>query len=151
MSLKKGMTSIYLVVMMVVLVGCSNKVTQKELMNHDWEITVENNKESDGIALIASFTKTSAILSFDSSNMKTESSDEYNQLGEDFAKAILSNLTYDVDYELKHDIIHLKNTDLDLDSDFNIKKDKKHIILSSPDSDETAVLVPIDKKTRSSQ
>jgi len=151
MSLKRGMTSIYLVVMMVVLVGCSNKVTQKELMNHDWKFVTEDENKDEEVTMVASFTKTSVILSFDASSMKSEASNEYEEYGESIAKTILSNINYKVDYELNGETIHLKNTDLGLDDDLTIKKDKKNVVLSSDKSDESVTLVPLDKKTNSSK
>lgn len=69
------MTSVYLVVMMILLVGYSNKVTQKKLVNHDWKFVTEDENKDEEVTMVASFTKTSTMLAFDSSNMKTVSSD----------------------------------------------------------------------------
>lgn len=147
--LKKGVTTFYLVVAILFLVGCNSKVTQKELMDNTWEVIVDDSKEKEELSFIAEFTKTQAVLSVDASQMKSQALDDYEKLGEEFAKTLLSNLNYKLTYELKGDTIHLKNTDFGIDDDFTIKKEKKTIVLSSPESDEQIILTPFKRDTTS--
>lgn len=145
--MKKLGSVCFVLVITFLLAGCSSKVTVKDLKAHDWQLDIKKNDES--INYLATFSDEVMTLSFDTSDMKSESSNEWEKMGEDFGKQLLENMKFKVQYSLKGNSIHLKNKDLDLDNDYTIKKDNKNLVLTPEKKGEQLILKPY-KKTKSS-
>lgn len=148
--MKKVISVISIVLLGVILVGCSNKVTSKDLMANDWEFVMEDDEES--LAAIASFSDHIMTLSFDPDSMETTASNEWEELGEEIGKQFVKNMKFKVEYELSGDTIHLKDNDLELDDDYTIKKEDKNIVLTpkKDDSDSSVTLKPYTKSKKKS-
>ena len=145
--MKKLGSVCFVLVITFLLAGCSSKVTVEDLKAHDWQLDIKKNDES--INYLATFSDEVMTLSFDTSDMESESSNEWEKMGEDFGKQLLENMKFKVQYSLKGNSIHLKNKDLDLDNDYTIKKDNKNLVLTPEKTGEKLILKPY-KKTKSS-
>lgn len=147
MNVKKLEIGFFFLLSVVLLVGCGNKVTQDDLINNKWAVVFEETKDEE-LLLVADFTKEKMILSLDSSNVKTEATNEFEEIGEDIAKNILSNFSYKVDYKLNGKTIHLKSKELDLDDDFDVKKKKDSIIFANQKSKVEMILTPYKESSK---
>ena len=144
--MKKRLAFIVMIMTMFVLVGCGKKVTQKELMAHKWSVVFEETKDEEMI-LLAEFDENQMSLSIDANSIETDSNNDFEELGTEMAKNILSAFNYKIDYKLDGKTIHLKSSDLDLDDDFEVKKEEDNIIFANQKTKVEMVLTPQEKQT----
>lgn len=118
--LKKFLGFISLIFLSILLTACGNKVSVEDLKANDWQMDKEENKED--INFKVSFSDHIMTWAPDMSSVKSEASNEWEKMGEDFGKQIVENIKYKVEYKLKGTTIHLKEKDLNLDDDYSIEK-----------------------------
>lgn len=148
--LKKILGFISLIFLSILLTSCGNKVSVEDLKANDWQMDKEENKED--INFKVSFSDHIMTWAPDMSSVKSEASNEWEKMGEDFGKHIVENIKYKVEYELKGTTIHLKEKDLDLDDNYSIEKDGNNIVLTPEDKDaQKLILKPYSKKAKSKE
>lgn len=141
--MKKIMRVILLGSSIFILSACGSKVTKEVLEANQWEVNFGNDDEAK---FIADFSDDVMNLSFDTSSLASEASNEWEEIGEGLAKSFLGNMSYEVKYELKGDSIHLKNKGLDLDNSFAVSKKGTDVIFTNKkNKDKTLVLKPQKK------
>lgn len=139
-----------MILLSIVLSACGNKVTVDDLKVNDWQMDVKENK--DNINFKVSFSDHVMTWAVDASEMKSQASNEWEKMGEDFGKQIVETIKYKVEYELKGKKVHLKEDDLGLDDDYSIEKEDKNIVLTPDDKDaQKIVLKPYSKKPSKSE
>ncbi|GAA2926200.1 LysM peptidoglycan-binding domain-containing protein [Enterococcus raffinosus] len=148
--MKKFLGFISLIFLSILLTACGNKVSVEDLKANDWQMDKEENKED--INFKVSFSDHIMTWAPDMSSVKSEASNEWEKMGEDFGKQIVENIKYKVEYKLKGTTIHLKEKDLNLDDDYSIEKDGNNIVLTPEDKDaQKLILKPYSKKAKSKE
>ncbi|MDN6147009.1 MAG: peptidoglycan-binding protein LysM, partial [Tetragenococcus koreensis] len=79
------------------LVGCSSKVSEDDLKENNWSIEPD---EEDVPNMIASFSDHVMTLKVDVDSMESTATDEWEQMGEDFAKELASEMDFKFEYTL---------------------------------------------------
>ena len=117
------------------LVGCSSKVSEDDLKENNWSIEPD---EEDVPNMIASFSDHVMTLKVDVDSMESTATDEWEQMGEDFAKELASEMDFKFEYTLDGDQITLQDTENEDESnDFEVSKEDDDIIFKpTDDSDE---------------
>ncbi|MDN6629900.1 MAG: hypothetical protein L0K90_01425 [Staphylococcus equorum] len=117
------------------LVGCSSKVSEDELKENNWSIEPD---EEDVPNMIASFSDHVMTLKVDVDSMESTATDEWEQMGEDFAKELASEMDFKFEYTLDGDQITLQDTENEDESnDFEVSEEDDNIIFTpTDDSDE---------------
>jgi hypothetical protein len=126
--------------------ACSNKVSQEDLQKNYWDIKME---EDDGtkMTLNTHFTDDQIIMKPKVEETKSTATNEWEEMGEEFAKQYFEAMTFKADYTLKDDTIHVKSDDLDLDETYTVKKDGNNIVFEAKkDDSETMILKPAKKR-----
>ncbi len=130
------------------LVGCSSNVSEDELKENNWSIEPD---EEDVPNMIASFSDHVMSLKVDVDSMESTATDEWEQMGEDFAKEIASEMDFKFEYTLDGDQITLQDTENEDESnDFEVSEEDDNIIFTpTDDSDEdveTITLQPYENE-----
>ncbi|QGP75897.1 peptidoglycan-binding protein LysM [Tetragenococcus halophilus] len=130
------------------LAGCSSKVSEDDLKENDWSIEPE---EEDVPNMIASFSDHVMSLKVDVDSMESTANDEWEQIGEDFAKEIASEMDFKFEYTLDGDQITLQDTENEDESnDFEVSKEDDDIIFKPTDESdedvETITLQPYENE-----
>lgn len=131
----------------MVLSACGSKVSQKSLQENDWVVELTDEADEVGMEMTAKFDEENMTLK---PKMTTETSTDSAETAEEIGKAIGENLvnsmSFDVEYTLEGETIHLKNDLLGLDDDYTVSKDGKKVVFASEDDDEKKlVLVPVEE------
>ena len=108
--------------------------------------------------MIASFSDHVVTFSVDTSSMKSTSSNDWEAMGEEFAKSLVDQMNYKFEYTLEGDVMTWKDDkDQDNDAKYTVSKEDKNIILTpeksnKSDDKEKLVLKPYKKeKTKESR
>ncbi|MEK2535957.1 peptidoglycan-binding protein LysM [Tetragenococcus halophilus] len=129
----------------VFLAGCSANVSEDDLKANDWTIEPD---EEDVPNMIASFSDHVMSLKVDVDSIESTATDEWEQIGEDFAKELASEMNFKFEYTLDDDQITLQDTENEDESnDFEVSKEDDNIIFTpiddeSDDGVETITLQP---------
>jgi len=117
------------------LVGCSSNVSEDDLKENNWSIEPE---EEDVPNMIASFSDHVMTLKVDVDSIESTATDEWEQMGEDFAKELASEMDFKFEYTLDGDQITLQDTENEDESnDFEVSEEDDNIIFTpTDDSDE---------------
>lgn len=130
-----------------VLSGCGKNISVDDLKANDWLI-----ESSDDSNMILHFTDKQVSFSIDTASIKSTASNEWEKYGEDLGKEMIDQLSFDVNYTLKNNVITWeKEGDK---SKYSIKKDKKNLVFTpdkSNDSKDKLVLKPYLNKKKVSQ
>ncbi|GBD62035.1 putative uncharacterized protein [Tetragenococcus halophilus subsp. halophilus] len=127
------------------LAGCSSKVSEDDLKENNWSIEPD---EEDVPNMIASFSDHVMSLKVDVDSIESTATDEWEQIGEDFAKELASEMNFKFEYTLDDDQITLQDTENEDESnDFEVSKEDDNIIFTpiddeSDDGVETITLQP---------
>lgn len=128
---------------MLFLVGCGTRITKDDLTKNDWTIEAEK----DEPPMIIHFTDKKISVRVDTDSIKSSASNEWEEFGEDYAKKIIDQMNFDVNYSLNGNKMTWKKDDDT--SEYTIKKEKKNIVLTptkkGKDKDEL-ILKPYTKK-----
>jgi len=120
---------------LIFLVGCSSKVSEDDLKENNWTIEPD---EVDVPNMIASFSDHVMTLKVDVESIGSTATDEWEQMGEDFAKELASEMDFKFEYTLDGDQITLQDTENEDESnDFEVSEEDDNIIFTpTDDSDE---------------
>lgn len=130
---------------LVFLVGCSANVSEDDLKANDW--TIEPNEE-DVPNMIASFSDHVMSLKVDVDSIESTATDEWEQLGEDFAKELASEMDFKFEYTLDDDQITLQDTDNEDESNtFDVSEEDDNITFTpADDSDEDVETITLQPR-----
>lgn len=144
--MKKFIIGILLGILSIVfLAGCSASVSEDDLKANDW--TIEPYEE-DVPNMIASFSDHVMTINVDVDSIESTATDEWEQMGEDFAKELASEMDFKLEYTLDDDQITLQDTDNEDESNiFDVSEEDDNIIFTpiddeSDDEVETITLQP---------
>lgn len=147
--MKKILGSMLVFSFLLLFTACGKKVTTEDLKASDW--LVESPKASEP-NMILSFSDHVVSFNVDTSSMKSTSSNEWEEMGEEFAKSLVDKMSFKFEYTLEGDVMTLKNDEnKNGDAKYTVSKEDKNIILTpekSNKSDDTVKLVlePYKKK-----
>ncbi|OAQ55531.1 LysM peptidoglycan-binding domain-containing protein [Enterococcus thailandicus] len=147
--MKKVLGGSLLFLSLLFFTACGKNVTTEDLKANDWLIEATNDDETN---MIASFSDHVVSLSFDTSEMKSTASNEWEALGEDFAKNLVEQMNYKFEYTLKNnEMVWKDEEDKDNDAKYTVSKDEKNLILTpdknnKSDDNEKLTLKPYKKK-----
>lgn len=154
--MKKVITSLLAFSSLLLFTACSKKVTTEDLKANDWLVeTINENKDDenkdDDTDLILSFSDNLVSFSFDTSSTKTTSSDDLEALGEEFAKGLVDQMEFKVEYTLDNNVMTLKDEENKDDiNKYTVSREDKNIVLTpeksnKSDDEEKLVLKPYKK------
>lgn len=149
--MKKVSVGICVLFTFLLLTACGQKITTEDLKTHDW--LAESSKEDDP-NMIVSFSDHVMSVSVDTDSMSSSAKDEWEKLGEEFAKKIIDQLDYKLEYVLEEDTIRIQDSVDDEDFVYyTVSKEDENIIFTpdekknDDESDaEKLVLKPYTKK-----
>lgn len=149
--MKKISMGIFTVFTIFLLAACGNKVKTEDLKANDWIAEASNKGEPN---MIISFSDHVMSVSVDTKSMKSSAKDEWEKLGEEFAKQIVDQLNYKLEYSLEKNTIKIQDTDDEEAFIYYIVSKEDENIVFTPDekqnkdeSDaEKLVLKPYTKK-----
>lgn len=130
---------------LAVLAGCSTNVSEDDLKANDWTIEPE---EEDVPNMIASFSDHVMTVNVDVDGIESTATDEWEQMGEDFAKELASEMDFKLEYTLDGDQVTLQDTENEDESNtFKVSEEDDNITFTpsedeSDDDIETIVLEP---------
>lgn len=127
------------------LVGCSSKVSEDDLKENNWSIEPD---EEDVPNMIASFSDHVMSLKVDVDSIESTATDEWEQLGEDFAKELASEMDFKFEYTLDDDQITLQDTDNEDESNtFDVSEEDDNITFTpADDSDEDVETITLQPR-----
>lgn len=147
--MKKILGGSLLFLSLLFFAACGKNITTEDLKANDWLIEATKDDEPD---MIASFSDHVVSFSVDTSKMKSTASNEWEALGEDFAKNLVDQMNYKFEYTLKNNQMVWKDEeDKDNDAKYTVSKDGKNLVLT-PDKNnksndnEKLTLKPYKKK-----
>ncbi|MCD5000869.1 peptidoglycan-binding protein LysM [Enterococcus saccharolyticus] len=150
MTMKKkfGFLSVLIPLFLVFLVGCSNKITQDDLKENKW---VVESPEEDNPNMILSFSDHVMSMTIDIDSFVTTPRDEWEAMGEEFAKTLIEQMEIKTEYSIENNEITIQNPD---DSDevvtYEFSREDDNILFMPPKDDEELeqmTLIPYVEKT----
>lgn len=131
----------------ILLVGCGNKVTIDDLKKNDWLIVSTIEDEPN---MIASFSDSIVRMKIDVSGMESSAKNEWEEMGEEFAKSLVDLMEFNFEYTLKGKQITLLDIESDEESSFIVSREDKNIIFTpegeNKNESEVLTLEPYTKK-----
>lgn len=144
---KRIVASIILSFSVLLLVGCGRKVTVDDLKKNDWYIP--SNTEGEP-SMIASFSNSLVKMKIDISSMESTAENEWEEMGEEFAKSIVDMMEITFEYTLKGKNITLLDPDTDKEAKYIVSREDDNIIFTPTDDTdedlEVLILEPYVKK-----
>lgn len=128
------------------LVGCSDKIDQDYLMSQTWSVEFEK-ETPDEMVMISEFDKEMMLLKIDPDSISTTASNDMEEIGMEMAKNAIAEMKYEIKYKLNGKKIHLENKDLDLNGDFDVTRKDKNVIFTNSNTGVKLTLKPYQKKT----
>lgn len=147
--MKKILGGSLLFLSLLFFMACGKNITTEDLKANDWLIEATKDDEPN---MIASFSDHVVSFSVDTSEMKSTASNEWEALGEDFAKNLVEQMNYKFEYTLKNnEMVWKDEEDKDNDAKYTVSKDEKNLILTpnknnKSDDNEKLTLKPYKKK-----
>lgn len=129
----------------LLLVGCSDKIDQDYLMSQTWSVEFEK-ETPDEMVMISEFDKETMFLSIDPDSISTTASNDMEELGMEMAKNMIAEMKYEIKYKLDGKKIHLENKDLDLNGDFEVVEKDKNVTFTNSNTGVKLTLKPYHKK-----
>lgn len=152
--MKKLMGSLLVLIAIIALTACGKKVSVDDLQANEWAI---ESKEKGEPTLLANFSDHLMTFSVDTSSMKSTSSDDLQAMGAEFAKKLVEQFSYKVEYTLKDDKLTLKadGKNQKKEATYTVSKEDKTIVLTPDQSNDSAnnekmILQPHQKEKSSS-
>lgn len=137
------------------LASCGEKITTEDLKAHDW--IAESTKE-DEPDLIFSFSDHVISFKVDTSSMKSTAENEWEEMGEEFAKQLVDQMSYKLEYTLEKNEMKIQTEeDKDEYTYYTVSKDNKNIVLTpnkdknTDDSDVEKMVLKPYKKAKTQQ
>ena len=133
--MKKIITSLLVFASLLLFTACGKKVTTEDLKANDWLIEATKKDEPN---MIASFSDHVVTFSVDTSSMKSTSSNDWEAMGEEFAKSLVDQMNYKFEYTLEGDVMTWKDDkDPDNAAKYTVSKEDKNIILTPEKSNKS--------------
>lgn len=118
------------------LAGCGSSISKDDLKANDW--VVEFADDEDTPNMIISFSDHVMSFKVDTSSIESSTENEWEALGEEFAKELFDQMNYKLEYELNKDELKVQD---DEDSKeytyYKVSKEEKNIILA-PDKEKNS-------------
>lgn len=116
------------VIFITMLLASCSAVTKNDLKKNDWIIEAT---KKDEVNMIVSFSDHIMSMNVDAESIKSEATNEWEELGEEIAKSLVNNVSFKLEYELKGNKIKIQSTDDDKETvEYTISKDKKSIVFT---------------------
>lgn len=149
--MKKVSVGIWVLFTFLLLTACGQKITTEDLKANDW---LAESSQEEYPKMIVSFSDHVMSVSVDTDSMSSSAKDEWEKLGEEFAKKIIDQLDYKLEYVLEEDTIRIQDSVDDEDFVYyTVSKEDENIIFTPDekknDDDsgaEKLVLKPYTKK-----
>ncbi|MET1967224.1 LysM peptidoglycan-binding domain-containing protein [Enterococcus gallinarum] len=149
--MKKVSVGIWVLFTFLLLTACGQKITTEDLKANDW---LAESSQEEYPNMIVSFSDHVMSVSVDTDSMSSSAKDEWEKLGEEFAKKIINQLDYKLEYVLEEDTIRIQDSVDDEDFVYyTVSKEDENIIFTPDekknDDDsgaEKLVLKPYTKK-----
>lgn len=149
--MKKVSVGIWVLFAFLLLTACGQKITTEDLKANDW---LAESSQEEYPNMIVSFSDHVMSVSVDTDSMSSSAKDEWEKLGEEFAKKIIDQLDYKLEYVLEEDTIRIQDSVDDEDFVYyTVSKEDENIIFTPDekknDDDsgaEKLVLKPYTKK-----
>lgn len=149
--MKKVSVGICVLFTFLLLTACGQKITTEDLKANDW---LAESSQEEYPNMIVSFSDHVMSVSVDTDSMSSSAKDEWEKLGEEFAKKIIDQLDYKLEYVLEEDTIRIQDSVDDEDFVYyTVSKEDENIIFTPDekknDDDsgaEKLVLKPYTKK-----
>lgn len=111
------------IVSLLVLVGCGTKITKEDLTKNDWQVESEN----DDPSMIVHFSDDKVSIKVNTDSIQSSATNEWEKYGEDYAKQIIDEFSYDFDYTIDKNEMIWKNDDGE--AKYTMKKEDNDIVL----------------------
>lgn len=149
--MKKISLGVFALIAIFFLAACGKKITTEDLKANDW---LAESSQEEYPNMIVSFSDHVMSVSVDTDSMSSSAKDEWEKLGEEFAKKIINQLDYKLEYVLEEDTIRIQDSVDDEDFVYyTVSKEDENIIFTPDekknDDDsgaEKLVLKPYTKK-----
>lgn len=149
--MKKISLGVFALIAIFFLAACGKKITTEDLKANDW---LAESSQEEYPNMIVSFSDHVMSVSVDTDSMSSSAKDEWKKLGEEFAKKIINQLDYKLEYVLEEDTIRIQDSVDDEDFVYyTVSKEDENIIFTPDekknDDDsgaEKLVLKPYTKK-----
>lgn len=130
---RKTLYGCFLIFSLMLLVGCSKKVTVEDLKENDWLIasTVEDEPN-----MIASFSNSTVTMKIDVKSMESSAENEWEELGEEFAKSLVDLMQFTFEYTLEGKNITLLDIETGDSSEFIVSREEDNIIFTPVDKND---------------
>lgn len=139
--MKKIVSRSMLLFVLLFLAACGKQVSVDDLKANDWLI-----EELEEVDMIASFSNHVVSFRIDPSSYQSTATNEWEALGEEFAKSMLEEFQYKFEYTLEGNIMTWENDGET--GKYTVTKEDKNIILTPTkdnEEDKKIVLKPYDK------
>ncbi|MDB7101834.1 MULTISPECIES: hypothetical protein [Enterococcus] len=139
--MKKIVSRSMLLFVLLFLAACGKQVSVDDLKANDWLI-----EELEEVDMIASFSNHVVSFRIDPSSYQSTATNEWEALGEEFAKSMLEEFQYKFEYTLEGNIMTWENDGET--GKYTVTKEDKNIILTPTkdnEEDKKLVLKPYDK------
>ena len=104
------------------------KITTEDLKANDW---LAESSQEEYPNMIVSFSDHVMSVSVDTDSMSSSAKDEWKKLGEEFAKKIINQLDYKLEYVLEEDTIRIQDSVDDEDFVYyTVSKEDENIIFT---------------------
>lgn len=133
----KKMLGAFLVLISITLTGCSSTVTTDDLKSKDWLVQQATDKKNEP-DLIASFTDHVMTMSIDANSMESTATNEWEKMGEEFGKALVEQMTFKLEYELKGNEIKIQDAD----------DENEYVYFEASKEDDKIIFDPIKDKNK---
>lgn len=130
---RKTLYGCFLIFSLMLLVGCSKKVTVEDLKENDWLIasTVEDEPN-----MIASFSNSTVTMKIDVKSMESSAENEWEELGEEIAKSLVDLMQFTFEYTLEGKNITLLEIETEEGSEFIVSREEDNIIFTPVDKND---------------
>lgn len=152
--MKKVIGHLVILLAMIGLTACGQKINVTDLKATEWVI---ESKDKGEPTILADFSDHLVTFAVDTSSMKSSSSNELQAMGEEFAKKLVEQFSYKVEYTLKDEKLTLKadGKNQQKDATYSVSREEKNIILTPDKSNDSSnnekiVLQPHQKEKNSS-
>lgn len=133
--MKKVSVGIWVLFTFLLLTACGQKITTEDLKANDW---LAESSQEEYPNMIVSFSDHVMSVSVDTDSMSSSAKDEWEKLGEEFAKQIIDQLDYKLEYVLEEDTIRIQDS----------VDDEDFVYYTVSKEDENIIFTPDEKKNK---
>lgn len=133
--MKKISLGVFALIAIFFLAACGQKITTEDLKANDW---LAESSQEEYPNMIVSFSDHVMSVSVDTDSMSSSAKDEWEKLGEEFAKQIIDQLDYKLEYVLEEDTIRIQDS----------VDDEDFVYYTVSKEDENIIFTPDEKKNK---